>query len=64
MQPLYKSLVIEDSADVGVDAAPKTTFRCVRGDCETVLRILGDFHTHNGGNYLNGDFGTAPPGIC
>jgi hypothetical protein len=64
MEPLYESLVIEGSTGVSVDAAPKTTFRCLRGDCDTVLSTFGDFRTHNGGHYLNGDFGTAPSEIC
>jgi len=54
MEPLYESLVIEGSTGVSVDAAPKTTFRCLRGDCDTVLSTFGDFRTHNGGHYLNG----------
>ena len=29
-----------------------------------MLSIFGDFRTHNGGHYLNGDFGTAPLEIC
>ena len=63
MKPLYESLVIEGSTGV-VDSAPKTTFRCWRGDCDTVLSIFGDFRAHNGGHYLNGDFGTAPLEFC
>lgn len=64
MEPLYESLVIEGSTGVGVDAALKTKFRCLRGDCDTVLSMFGDFRTHNGGHYLNGDFGTAPLEFC
>ena len=63
MEPLYESLVIEGSTGVGVGAAPKT-FRCSRGDCGTSLSTFGDFRTHNGGHYLNGDFGTALSEIC
>ena len=64
MEPLFESLIIEGSTGVGVDAAPKTTFRCLRGDCGTVLSMFGDFRTHNGGHFLNGDFGTAPSEFC
>ena len=63
MEPLYESLVIEGSTGV-VDSAPKATFRCWRGDCDTVLSIFSDFRAHNGGHYLNGDFGTAPLEFC
>ena len=64
MEPLYDCLVIEGSTGVGVGAALKTTFRCSRGDCDTELSNFGDLRTHNGGHYLNGDFGTAPSEIC
>ena len=63
MEPLYAGLVIEGSTGVGVCAAPKM-LRCLRGDCGTLFRTFGDFRTHNGGHYLNGDFGTAPSEIC
>ena len=64
MEPLYESLVIEGSTGVGVGAAPKT-FRCLRGDCGTLLCTFRDFRAHNGGHYLNRDlFGTVPSEIC
>jgi len=63
MEPLYAGLVIEGSTGVGVCAAPKM-LRCLRGDCGTLFRTFGGFRTHNGGHYLNGDFGTAPSEIC
>jgi hypothetical protein len=62
-EPLYESLVTKGSTGV-VNAVPKTTFRCLLGGCGNVLSIFGDFRTHNGGHFLNGDFGTAPLESC